>query len=59
MQQFHNIITWRLCVAQHVSGTYNCISNLWFYCWSMVVAALLVVAGQTTTNNTATTMLQQ
>jgi len=25
------------------SGAYNCISNLWFYRWSVVVAALLVV----------------
>jgi len=24
-------------------GAYNCISSLWFYRWSMVVAALLVV----------------
>jgi hypothetical protein len=38
------------------SGAYNCISSLWFYRWSMLVAALLVVvwpAGQTTTNNSA------
>ena len=25
------------------SGAYNCISSLWFYRWSVVVAALLVV----------------
>jgi len=25
------------------SGAYNCISSLWFYRWSAVVAALLVV----------------
>jgi len=28
------------------SGAYNCISSLWFYRWSMVVAALLVVVWQ-------------
>jgi len=44
------------------SGAYNCISSLWFYRWSVVVAALLVVVGpasQTTTNNAATATLQQ
>jgi hypothetical protein len=25
------------------SGACNCISSLWFYCWSVVVAALLVI----------------
>ena len=50
MQQFHRFITWRLCVAQHVSGAprpssgaYKCFNSLWFYRWSVVVAALLVV----------------
>jgi hypothetical protein len=36
------------------SGAYNCISSLWFYRWSVVVAALLVMvwpASQTMTNN--------
>jgi len=44
------------------SGAYNCISSLWFYRWSVVVAALLVVvwpAGQTTTKKTATATLQR
>jgi len=69
MQQFHKFITWRLCVARRVSGAstpgaYNCISSLWFYRWTVVVAALLVVGwpvitGQPTTNNTATTTLQR
>jgi hypothetical protein len=36
------------------SGAYNCISNLWFYRWSLAVASLLVVVCQTTTNNAAT-----
>jgi len=27
-------------------GAYNCISSLWFYRWSLVVAALLVVVWQ-------------
>jgi hypothetical protein len=62
MQQFHKFITWRLFTLNMFrvpprpsSGAYNCISSLWFYCWSMVVAA----GGQTTTNNAATTTLQQ
>jgi len=38
------------------SGASNCISSLWFYCWSVVVAVLLVVV---TTNNIATTTLQR
>ena len=37
----------------------NCSSNLWFYCWSVVVAVLLVVSGPTTTNSTATATLQR
>jgi hypothetical protein len=41
------------------SGAYNCISSLWFYRWSVVVAVLLVVVCQTTTNSTATATLQQ
>ena len=41
------------------SGAYNCISILWFYRWSVVVAALLVVVWQTTTNNAATATLQR
>ena len=45
------------------SGAYNCISGLWFYRWSVVVAVLLVVVWQvitcqTTTNNAATATLQ-
>jgi hypothetical protein len=36
----------------------NCGSNLWFYCWSVVIAVLLVVVSLTTTNSTATTTLQ-
>jgi hypothetical protein len=58
-----------------LSGAYNCISSLWFYRWSVVVAALLVViwsvlaallvvvwpviTGQTTNNNAATTTLER
>jgi hypothetical protein len=50
MQQFHKFITWRLCVAQHVSGAsppssgaYNCTRRLWFYRWRVAVGELLVV----------------
>jgi hypothetical protein len=67
MQHFHKFITWRLCVVNMFrslpcpsSEAYNCISSLWFYRWSVVVATLLVVdwqVWQTTTNNAATTTL--
>jgi len=45
------------------SGAYTCISSLWVYCWSVVVAALLVmvwqvITWQTMANNTATATLQ-
>jgi hypothetical protein len=51
MQQLQKFITGRLCVWLNMfralprpsSGAYNCISCLWFYRWSVVVAALLVV----------------
>ena len=51
MQHFYKFITWRFYVWLNMfrtlprpsSGAYNCISNLWFYRWSVVVAALLVV----------------
>ena len=66
MQEFHKFITWRLCVAQHVSGAsppssgaYNCTRSLWFYRWSVAVGALLVVVWQTTTNIAPTTTLQR
>jgi len=45
------------------SGAYDCLSSLWFYRWSVVVAALLVVVwpvtGQATINNAATAKLQR
>jgi hypothetical protein len=59
MQQLYSFITWRFvslnmfqAPQRPSSGAYNCISSLWFYCWSVVVAALLIVVrtGQTTTN---------
>jgi hypothetical protein len=40
----------------------NCISSLWFYRWSVVVAVLLVVVGPTgpsTANSTANTTVQR
>jgi hypothetical protein len=50
MQQFHKFILdvyvwlntfWAL--SRPSSGAYICISSLWFYHWSVVVAALLGV----------------
>jgi hypothetical protein len=50
MQQFYKFITWRFvslnmsgAPPRPSSGANNCISSLWFYRWSVVVAALLVV----------------
>jgi hypothetical protein len=42
-------------LSRPLSGAYSCISSLWFYCRSVVVAALLVVVWQTMTNNATTT----
>jgi hypothetical protein len=46
MQQFYKFITWRFvslnmfrATPRPSSGAYNCINNLWFYRWSVVVAA--------------------
>jgi hypothetical protein len=46
-------------LSRSSSGAYNCISSLWFYRWSVVVAALLVVVWQTAINNAATATLQR
>jgi len=66
MQQFHKFITWRLCVAQHVSGlprpssgAQNCTRSLWFSRWTEAAGALLVVVCQTTTKNAPAAAVQR
>jgi hypothetical protein len=61
MQQFHKILldiyvslNMFRALPRPSSGAYNCINNLWFLSWSVVVAALLVVVWP----NAATTTLQ-